>query len=814
MNKIYLFLLWICLTTTVQAQTLKQYQKAALKAFIEQDYLTALNHYSLLLQVDSTNVNNHYKRAESARNFSAYKIAETAYQTVSTSTQRGEFPLTDYWLAGVKKSLGKYDEAKTLYERFLINNPNAEEEYRLKAQTEVDNYNWVMNTAGTTTEGVKIIHLGEEVNTPYSEVSPFVVNDKLYYTSFRYENDEDEHYPFRPISKLHASTDGEMGMLLDGTVNVEEKHTAHATFNRTGDQMYYTICDYVQHTNIPCAIYAREVTGDGWGTIQKLPATINLEGYTATHPNIAYDKASGEERLYFVSDRPEGKGGTDIWYSVMNEGTWSDPINLATINTSGDEISPFHHAASNTLYFSTNGRKNLGGYDIYKSEYREDKWNEPTHMGFPINSSYNDLHYIVNEEETEAYFASNRLESFYLKDAEEACCNDIYRAELNPMNINLIALTFNKATRNPLNGVDLQFLEEVEIVAEDNHEDDNEYRYEGKRNKKYAFIASKLGYAPDTVYLSTMDITTSTDITKELYLDPYRLDLIALTFVDNEEKPPLLGATVHLTDCEGNILKNITYLDKNDYFFQTLDIEGCYKLNVSAPEHYPASVDVSLPELLTSSVTLEEKIYLKPKPVTKETLDKYLPLPLYFDNDQPDSRTTRVYTNKTYDQTARTYIARQPEFRQEFSKGLTSELAIRAETAVDEFFVEVRMGADTLENFTSYLIRYLDQGNTAEIMIRGFASPLAGSRYNKNLTKRRISSVLNYFKRYSGGAMDKYVASGQLKVTEVPHGELLASEAVSDRIEDRKNSIFSPAASRERRVEIIEIRAEEDVPQE
>ena len=82
--------------------------------------------------------------------------------------------------------------------------------------------------------------------------------------------------------------------------------------------------------------------------------------------------------------------------------------------------------------------------------------------------------------------------------------------------------------------------------------------------------------------------------------------------------------------------------------------------------------------------------------------------------------------------------------------------------------------------------------------------------YNKNLSKRRISSVKNYLNQYEGSILLKYIKSGQLKLVELPFGETKSSTHISDDLKDRRNSIFSPSASSERRVEIVQITATND----
>jgi outer membrane protein OmpA-like peptidoglycan-associated protein len=116
--------------------------------------------------------------------------------------------------------------------------------------------------------------------------------------------------------------------------------------------------------------------------------------------------------IYFISDRPGGLGGYDIYkIEKQDDGAWSSPINLgAPINTPANEKSPFIHTDSQTLYFSSQGHKGLGGYDIYYSRQKQDGgWEEPINIGYPINSYDDDLSFFASTDGHYGYYSSNRL---------------------------------------------------------------------------------------------------------------------------------------------------------------------------------------------------------------------------------------------------------------------------------------------------------------------------------------------------------------------------------------------------------------------
>jgi hypothetical protein len=123
---------------------------------------------------------------------------------------------------------------------------------------------------------------------------------------------------------------------------------------------------------------------------------------------------NGTEVVFFSSDREGGKGGYDIWYTTVSikEGTvnYNLPKNLGNrINGSSDEISPNYDIVEGTLYFSSNGLNNIGGFDVFKSKGSRTQWEIPRNMGFPINSSADDLFYTLDSKNRKGFLVSNRI---------------------------------------------------------------------------------------------------------------------------------------------------------------------------------------------------------------------------------------------------------------------------------------------------------------------------------------------------------------------------------------------------------------------
>ncbi|TNE96006.1 MAG: DUF1573 domain-containing protein [Bacteroidetes bacterium] len=203
---------------------------------------------------------------------------------------------------------------------------------------------------------------------------------------------------------------------------------------------------------------------------------------------------------------------------------------------------------------------------------------------------------------------------------------------------------------------------------------------------------------------------------------------------------------------------------------------------------------------------------VKPEPPTAiETLfelNKRLPVTLYFHNDRPDPDSRNTSTKLTYMETYDAYTALLEEYKKEYSKGLSGDRAEEAREEIETFFIEyVDKGVSDLAHFRDLLLVELNKGVKVEVTIKGFASPLAKTDYNVNLTKRRISSLINYLRKYENGVFIPYLENtapngGRVVFKEVPFGEYTANQLTSDNPNDVQNSVYSRAAAIERKIEI------------
>lgn len=149
-------------------------------------------------------------------------------------------------------------------------------------------------------------------------------------------------------------------------------------------------------------IYKGVMENNEWKTVGEL--AFNNNDYSVAHPALSKDGSV----MYFVSDMPWGYGGTDIYKVKYINGRWSTPENLgAGVNTAGNEMFPFI-MGDTLLYFASDGRFGLGGFDIYSSEFKDDKWQMAVNKGCPINSIADDFGFITDDKFKTGFFSSNR----------------------------------------------------------------------------------------------------------------------------------------------------------------------------------------------------------------------------------------------------------------------------------------------------------------------------------------------------------------------------------------------------------------------
>jgi len=148
---------------------------------------------------------------------------------------------------------------------------------------------------------------------------------------------------------------------------------------------------------------ARLMSLNRWSKAYSLGKNVN-SGYFDSNASVTNDG----KMIYFVSERPKGKGNGDIWMSkAISTTSWETAVNLLDVNTIEDEKGVFIAADGKTIFFSSKGHKNMGGYDIFKSVKQEDgSWSEAQNLGYPINTPGDEVDFTLTADGKTAYYST------------------------------------------------------------------------------------------------------------------------------------------------------------------------------------------------------------------------------------------------------------------------------------------------------------------------------------------------------------------------------------------------------------------------
>jgi len=340
-----------------------------------------------------TNLN---RFSEAASNYqAAVRIDSIAYRPVY------------YRLANAELMTGDYSNALIHYKTYLKDRGNSENN-RLLALKNIRNCEFAIEAIKKPIQ-FNPVNLGNGINSSDDEYWPSITADgqTLMFTRQTYS----DYYPKAMGSMqedfyISTKSNGIWQKAYNAGEPLNTKSNEGAqTLSSNGKYMYFTACDRAGGLG-SCDLYFSAFNDGNWSTPYNMKWPVNSTSWEST-PSISADGTV----LYFVSNRPGGFGGKDIWYSRMKaDGTWAVPVNMGkTINTEGNEMSPFIHFDGKTLYFASDGRPGMGGYDIYMSQMQDDStWSEPRNLGYPINTYNDEMGLVIDVTGKTAYFSSNR----------------------------------------------------------------------------------------------------------------------------------------------------------------------------------------------------------------------------------------------------------------------------------------------------------------------------------------------------------------------------------------------------------------------
>jgi outer membrane protein OmpA-like peptidoglycan-associated protein len=433
--------LFISLSIITAAQNIKLNWKEHLQMgdelFARRSYYNAIEHYKSVLSAKPDNLKALFQLGELHRLIRDYYAAEKYYGQVVDKDMQYKYPTAIFYYALMMKMNRNYTGAAAMFDKFLNLEDKIKTDKSLKDLAAREKQGCALDSLLVDTGDFKFVHLGNEVNSVFTEQAPFPISDKeILFSSLRSTHpikilDTFTYQPltgeFARIYKARKTGENEWGNveMLPENINVYMTHTGNGTFSPDGKLFFYTQCKNDSKMNVVCRICVSKYNNGVWQDPIPLPESINDPSSTNTHPTVVVDN-TGSTFLYFSSNRQPSEGGMDIWISRFDRDlNFGAPYNAGkTINTPQDEITPFFDAATKTLYFSSNGHVNLGGFDIFKTKQVALEWQQPENMGKPFNSSCDDMYYTVHPSQRLGLLVSNRPGTYSLK--SETCCDDIF----------------------------------------------------------------------------------------------------------------------------------------------------------------------------------------------------------------------------------------------------------------------------------------------------------------------------------------------------------------------------------------------------
>lgn len=544
-------------TTDLKKMSAKDLRKLGFNAMLQGDPNSAVTFLEFSVRKDKKDYQAQALLAEAYRNVRNYEKAEAMYESVYKNANE-KYPEALYYLAEMQKSNAQYDKAKETYNKFRKEYKGDDRDLKKQAAKEIeycDSAKKIMLTEGK----IVIRHLPEDINKVNVESAPLSLDENtMVYSSLR--TDKEEYYiegdtNNTMVRKFYvAKKQGEnwkfVGEWEEG-MNKEGYNTGNGAMTPDGKKIYFSRCRPNWQGKMICAIYVSTNENGKWSEPEKLPKSINDPKYSNSQPAVAVDPVKKTETVYFVSNRPGGKGGEDIWYFVYDgkKDLYKTPKNAGKINTKKDEMSPFFDSETRTLYFSSAGYPGLGGLDVYKAVGDGKKWLSAQNIGYPINSSADDIYYVISKNREEGFVVSNRKGGVALKNA--TCCDDIYSYKYTAyihINIKGVVFTDEKGTRRNLPDATLELYSKDKTTGERfliktlPAGSNGDYDIKLEANSDYILLAKKDGYLSNSYDFNTRDITTSQTLEKDLPLEqlpkePIRIPNVQYEFDKSEIKP-------------------------------------------------------------------------------------------------------------------------------------------------------------------------------------------------------------------------------------------------------------------------------------
>ena len=501
----------IVLLITICAFAQNDTQKKADNLFNNFAFVQATNAYHDLI---NEGFNTDYATRQLADSYAYLRNPDSAVVYYEKAVKQNNVPIEYYYnysqaLRGVKD----YEASRVWMKQFKDAGGNIEEQRFLK---DSDFLNSIFNAK-------KQYFLKDiKFNSKFREFGAYEHDGNIYFTSSRDKGDLKKHInswdeePFLNIYVIHKNANDSIvngKSKLKGQVN-SVYHDGPLTLTKDGKTMYFSRTDFIKNilgrnnegiSNLK--IYKASLVEDKWTNIEELP--FNSNHFSNAHPALSED----ESKLYFASDRSGGKGGSDIYYVDIHNGTFGKPKNVGSVvNTNKNEKFPFINSEG-ALFFSSDGHPGLGLLDVFGTVSNESKnIVSIINLGTPVNSSKDDFSFFMNENGLSGYFASNRHGGIG--------SDDIYAYDRLPQLI-LDGTVYDTINNSPISNAMVTLLDINEnVIAKLQTDNNGHYSINIDRDADYVVKVNKDGFVDYENALTSKNIdrnvkTVTTDFSMQ-----------------------------------------------------------------------------------------------------------------------------------------------------------------------------------------------------------------------------------------------------------------------------------------------------------
>ena len=523
------FALVTALSLNVNAQ--KNYKKEADIAFSGNKYYKAIEMYKKAYTKESKKeVKSEilFQIAECYRGKNDGKQSSVWYGKAIKA--KYEDPIALYYIAEVYKSQGKYEEAIVQYGKYKAANPTDK-----RADAGIESCElakkWLDTPSRTVVSPMPLI------NSEDYDFSPVFADKKntiIYFTSMRQggagmEVSDITGMNFSDIYQSKRDRKGKWSepVVLNETVNSPASEGS-SCLNKKRSVIYFTRCEIIKNGISGCGIMWAKKAGQKWGEPEYIPITEDT--FRVGHPAISPD----DKVLVFASNMPGGQGGKDLWYITYDKKakTWSQATNLGSeINTSGDEMYPYIRD-NGDLYFSSNGHKGMGGYDLFKSiSTGSNQWSGVENLQVPMNSASDDFGIVFEGDKERGFFTTSREGG---KGGD-----DIWEFYLPPMLFSLEGIVKDVETSKALSNVNIKLIgtdgSSVETTTDENG---NFFFVENGPDRflnpetSYSLVVEKQKYLVAKGKETTVGLDGSKKFFHEYALQPFQDVVIKLPLIE------------------------------------------------------------------------------------------------------------------------------------------------------------------------------------------------------------------------------------------------------------------------------------------